>query len=350
MDPPIPDFSTLAFRFIPTRCFFTATYDAATGVFSRPERRTDPTLSVHLASTALHYGQACFEGLKAFAQADGKVRIFRPRLNAERIIQSAARVAMPAPSVELFLEMVTLAVQQNMDYIPPYGSGGALYIRPFLYGESGTLVLEPAERVVFCVFVTPVGDYYRAGIKAVHALVVDDFNRAAPLGNGDVKLAGNYAPSLPSSTKARKLGYPITLFLDPIENKYVDEFATSNFVGIKHDGTLCTPKSRSILKSVTRISLFELAASWGWKTEEGQIEWKHVQQGMFTEVVACGTAVVVTPIGKICTQDGEEVVFGDGTTMGERTSKLFYTVRGIQNGTEEDVLGWMYPKEGISAM
>jgi len=204
--------------------------------------------------------------------------------------------------------------------------------------------LKPSDEMTFMVLVTPVGDYYKD--KALAAYMVGDFDRAAPLGMGTYKVAGNYASALQSSCQAKAQGYPITLFLDPMEHKYVEEFATSNFVGITQDGTLVTPKSNCILRSITRLSLFELAEKkLGWKVEERKVPWEEVEQGGFKEVAACGTAVVVTAIGRI--RNGEkDVVVGNGET-GEGVRKLYEELKGIQLGEKEDKFEWMYPKEGI---
>merc|ERR1711871_765737 len=271
-------------------------------------------------ATALHYGQSLFEGLKAFACKDGSVRLFRPTANAARMARGAARTLMEAPDEALFVEACSKVVRENLDYVPPYGSGGALYIRPLLYGAGPRIGLQPSDAYDFLVLATPVGDYYKGGLgKPVKACVVEEYDRAAPRGVGSVKLAGNYAPDLKPNTEAKQSGYPIGLYLDAGSRTYVEEFSTSNFVGICGEtGKYVTPESDAILPSITNDSLMKLS-----------------------EVAACGTAVVLTPVGSI-SRNGEDYVLDHNTEPGPTCLDLYTRLTDIQRGDAPDEDGWTH--------
>jgi branched-chain amino acid aminotransferase len=299
---------------------------------------------LHIAATALHYGQACFEGLKAFCHEDGEVYCFRPEENAARMQASSRRIVMEELPTDLFVSAVKQVVRDNVEYVPPYGSNGALYIRPVLFGSGPRIGVQPADEYTCLIMVIPVGEYYKGGLsKPVDALVVTDYDRAAPRGVGGVKVAGNYAADLLPNMKSKKRGFPIGLYLDARTQSTIEEFSTSNFVGINNAQRLyVTPKSGSVLPSITNKSLMQLARDMGYTVEEREIPVQELET--FDEVLAVGTAVVVTPIGSVTLMDestGTEKVYEFGNhELGETTKKLYQRVRAIQNGEEEDIHGW----------
>lgn len=299
----------------------------------------DPYLSVHIAATALHYGQSAFEGLKAFRSKDGKVGIFRPQENARRMQTASQRIVMPEIPEKMFVESVSWAVRENIDYLPPYGSGGSLYIRPLLFGSGSEIGLGPAKEYTFLVLVTPVGAYFQEGIQAFDARVVEDYDRAAPLGVGYVKLAGNYAASLLPGKLSKEAGFPLALYLDAKERRYIDEFGTSNFIGIDKKGVYVTPKSPSILPSITNRSLMTLAEDSGLRVEQRRVAFEELSD--FREIGACGTAVVIAPVKKIVRGD-REIVIQDHSGFGPQLKKLYDRFRGIQFGEIKDQHGWLH--------
>jgi len=310
----------------------------------------EPYINVHIAATGLHYGQSCFEGLKAFATKDGGVRLFRPDENAKRMRNSGERTMMPALEDGAFVEACRRVVADNLAYVPPYGSGGALYLRPLLFGSGARIGLQPAAEYKLLVMVMPVGDYYKGGLaRPVAAKVVEGYDRAAPQGVGHVKVAGNYAADLLPNQLNKKAGYPISLYLDAKTHTFIEEFSTSNFFGIKHGptaggpegATYVTPDSAAVLPSITNKSLMELAAAEGLKVERRAVPVKELAE--FDEVCACGTAVVITPVGSF--QAGEtEYVVGKGTAedaeVGAISKHLYDRIRAIQVGDEPDQFGW----------
>jgi branched-chain amino acid aminotransferase len=304
----------------------------------------DPFISLHIGATALHYGQACFEGLKAFCHEDGEVYVFRPEENAARMQRSCFRTMMPELPTEAFLEGIQKAVQDNIEYVPPYGSNGSLYIRPLLFGSGPRIGLQPADEYTFLIMVIPVGDYYKGGLaNPVNGLIISDFDRAAPQGVGSVKVAGNYAADLLPNMLGKKKGYPIGLYLDSKTQTLIEEFSTSNFVGINNKNKkYVTPKSPSVLPSVTNKSLMQIAKDEGFTVEERDIYMDELAD--FDEVIAVGTAVVITPIGSITKvgDDGSETVFefGEKDKLGETTKLLYKKIRALQNGEVEDKYNW----------
>jgi len=294
----------------------------------------DITLSV--AANCLHYGQALFEGLKAFHCKDGKVRIFRPDENGMRLNASARRLLMPEFPVDCFVKAVKTVVKANIDYIPPYGTGGSLYIRPVMIGTSPQIGVGASSEYELIILVTPVGPYYKGGIKPVDAMISRDYDRAAPHGMGHVKAAGNYAASLLPSKLAKEAHCPVALFLDPATHQWVDEFGTSNFLAITNDGTYVTSQSSSILPSITNKSLMEIAAKMGIKTERRPVRVTELPE--FAEVAACGTAVVITPVGRIF--DGDQV-YTYSQEIGPMLKKLYDEMTGIQYGERPDLLNYM---------
>lgn len=308
------------------------------GKWETPVLTDDQTITMSMAATCLHYGQESFEGLKAFRGADGKIRIFRPEENARRMIRSAEYIRMVAPTEELFIECCKKVVLANEKYIPPYGTGASLYIRPLLIGTGAQVGVKPADEYLFMIFVTPVGPYYKTGFNAIKVIVDRDHDRAAPHGTGHIKVGGNYAASLLSGEEAHKKGYPSVLYLDAKEKKYIDECGAANFFGIR-DGSYITPKSSSVLPSITNLSLRKLAEDMGLKVEERQVEFAELNT--FEEAGACGTAAVISPIGTIFDpENGKTYTFGNGTNAGEWSEKLYNALRGIQLGEIPDPYGW----------
>lgn len=309
------------------------------GKWSDPEVSSSEYIDVHIAATGLHYGQEAFEGMKAYMGKDGKVRVFRWQENAKRMILSANGVNMAPVPEELFGEALFRVINLNRKFVPPYGSGATLYIRPLLYGSGAEVGVKPASEYTFLVFVTPVGPYFREGIKPVNMMICRDVDRAAPLGTGIFKVGGNYAASLRALVRAKEAGFSSVIFLDAKEKKYIDECGPANFFGIK-DNTYITPKSESILNSITNMSLIDLAGTLGIRAERRRVPVEELSS--FTEAGACGTAAVISPIGKIVDPD-KNIIYEycrDGKP-GEVTMKLYNKLVAIQNGDAADEFGWM---------
>jgi branched-chain amino acid aminotransferase len=331
------DWKNLPFGYIKTdyniRCFY------KNGKWGKPEVSSSEYIDVHIAATGLHYGQEAFEGMKAYMGKDGKVRVFRWNENAKRLVSSAKGVKMAPVPVELFGEAIFQVIKLNKKFVPPYGSGASLYIRPLLYGSGAEVGVKPSAEYTFLVFVTPVGPYFKGGVKPVNMLICRDVDRAAPLGTGIFKVGGNYAASLRALVTAKEGGYASTIFLDAREKKYIDECGPANFFGIK-DNTYITPKSESILNSITNMSLIEIAKGLGMKTERRRVPVEELST--FEETGACGTAAVISPIGKIVDPDKNMIYeyCRDGKP-GSATMKLYNKLIGIQYGDEADEFGWM---------
>jgi len=337
------DWSNLSFEFLPTNGYVQA--DCVDGVWSAPVVKTDPYIPLHIAANCLHYGQACFEGLKAFTTCAGEIVLFRPDQNAKRMALSAERICMTCPSEELFVTACQMAVAANREFVPPYGTGASLYIRPLLIGTEATVGIKPSSTYSFIVLVTPVGPYYKHGFSPVEAVVIEGYDRAAPYGTGRAKTAGNYAASLKPNLLAKEQGYPIVLFTDPREHKYVDEFGTSNFVGITPHGEYKTPMSPSILQGITNDSLQVLSREMGMTVVKEAIALDDLDQ--FSEVGACGTAAVITPVHII--NDGERrFIFGKPDVAGEVLTSLFQQLQGIQYGEIEDKYGWLIAVDKVN--
>jgi branched-chain amino acid aminotransferase len=309
------------------------------GKWSKLEVSSSEYIDIHIAATGLHYGQEAFEGLKAYMGKDGKIRLFRWEENAKRLISSADGIKMEPVPVDMFREALFKVIELNKRFVPPYGSGATLYIRPLLYGSGAEVGVKPASEYTFLVFVTPVGPYFKGGVKPVNMLICRDIDRAAPMGTGIYKIGGNYAASMRAIIAAHEGGYSNTIFLDAKEKKYVDECGPANFFGIK-DNTYVTPKSESILNSITNMSLIEIAKSLGMKTERRQIPVEELST--FAEAGACGTAAVISPIAKIF--DPEKNMIYEYCKNGEpgtETMKLYKKLTSIQNGDEPDTFGWI---------
>jgi branched-chain amino acid aminotransferase len=329
------DWKALGFKYMDTHCHIRYVWRG--GAWDTGELVAEPYLNMHIAAACLHYGQAAFEGLKAFRCKDGKARIFRPQANGERMFNTARRTCMAQVPVEMFVDAVKRVVKANEDYLPPFGTGGSMYIRPLLIGSAPQIGVAPSEEYTFIVMVMPVGPYYKGGLKPVRAIILDDYDRAAPQGMGDVKVAGNYAASLFAHEAAKHAGYPVELYLDAKTHTLVEEFATSNFIGIKPDGTYVTPDSRSVLPSVTNNTLKQIAADLGMKVEVRPVPFEEI--GTFVEIAACGTAVVVTPVCEI-TRGSHVFKISDPDGCGPVLQKLYETVQGIQYGELPDTHGW----------
>ena len=331
------DWGCLPFGYIKTdfniRCIY------KNGKWGKLEISSSEYIDIHIAATGLHYGQEAFEGLKAYMGKDGKIRLFRWEENAKRLIASADGIKMAAFPVEMFREALFKVIHLNKRFIPPYGSGATLYIRPLLYGSGAEVGVKPALEYTFLVFVTPVGPYFKDGVKPVNMLICRDVDRAAPMGTGIYKVGGNYAASMRAIIAAHDGGYSNTIFLDAKEKKYVDECGPANFFGIK-DNTYVTPKSESILNSITNMSLLEIAKSHGMKTERRKVPVDELSS--FVEAGACGTAAVISPIAKIFDPEKNKIYeFCKDGQPGFETMKLYKKLTAIQNGDEPDQFGWV---------
>ena len=308
------------------------------GSWGNLEWHTNEYINMHMAATCLHYGQEAFEGLKAFRGVDGKIRIFRLGENAKRLASSCRGICMPELPEGLFEEAVIMAVKNNIDFIPPYGSGASLYIRPVLFGYTAQVGVNPAKDYMLIVFVTPVGPYFKGGFSTNPYVITRKYDRSAPLGTGIYKVGGNYAASLAAHQEAHDKGYSSEFYLDAKEKKYIDECGAANFFGIK-DNTYITPKSSSILPSITNKSLMQIAEDLGLKVERRPIALEELES--FEEAGACGTAAVISPIQRLDDLDNNKsYVFSKDGKPGPICTMLYNKLRAIQNGEAEDIHGW----------
>ena len=331
------DWANLGFGFSDVNCHVRAVWkDGRWGEF---EFVKDPYITLHIGASCLHYGQECFEGIKAFRQKSGRIVIFRPEENARRMYRTAVRCVMPPVPEEMFLDALDKVVAANEEFVPPYGTGGSLYLRPLLIGTGPQIGVAPAKEYTFMVMVMPVGAYYKGGLKPVRAVILDDWDRAAPHGMGDVKVGGNYAASLFAHEKAKREGWPVELYLDAKEHKYVEEFSTSNFLGITKDGRYVTPDSCSVLPSVTNMSLRQCAKDLGIKVEVRPVPYTEIKK--FQAVAALGTAVVITPVWEI-TRGREVIKVSDPNVVHPTLQKLYDRVQGIQYGLVKDTHKWCF--------
>lgn len=309
------------------------------GKWSPVEVTDSEYINMHMAATCLHYGQEAFEGLKAFTGIDGKIRIFRLEENCKRINNSAVGLIMPEIPLEMFREAVLKVVQLNKKYIPPYGEGASLYIRPLLIGTGPEVGVKPSREYMFMIFVGPVGPYFKEGFNPVKMQIVRDFDRAAPLGTGHIKVGGNYAASLRAGVRAHAEGFASCIFLDAKEKKYIDEAGPANFFGIKGN-TYITPNSHSILPSITNMSLRTIAQDIGMKVELRPVAVEELAD--FDEVGACGTAAVISPICSIHDRDSEKVYqYCKEGKAGNVSLKLYTILRDIQDGKTLDKFHWI---------
>jgi len=331
------DWQNLGFGYMKTDYNIRCTYKD--GAWGDLEVSDSEMVTMHMAATCIHYGQESFEGLKAFRGADNKIRVFRMDENAKRMQDSSMGTMMAVLPIEKFEEAVVKAVKLNERFVPPYESGAALYIRPFLFGTGAQVGVKPANEYMFILFVTPVGPYFKGGFQTTPFVIMREFDRSAPLGMGKYKVGGNYAASLVAGAKAHELGYSNVFYLDAVEKKYIDECGAANFFGIKNN-TYVTPKSSSILPSITNKSLMVLAEDMGMKVERRQIPVEEL--ATFEEAGACGTAAVISPIERIDDYDEKiSYVFTKDGKPGPISEKLYKKLRGIQYGDEPDTHGWV---------
>ncbi|MEG1580132.1 MAG: branched-chain amino acid aminotransferase [Bacteroidaceae bacterium] len=331
------DWANLPFGYIKTdynvRCYY------RNGEWGEMEVSSSENISMHMAATCLHYGQEAFEGLKAFRCPDGKIRIFRMDENAARLQSTCRGILMPELPTDRFEEMIKKVVKLNEKFIPPYESDAALYIRPLLIGTGAQVGVHPAEEYAFVVFVTPVGPYFKGGFACTNYVIIREFDRSAPLGTGIYKVGGNYAASLRANKMAHDAGYSCEFYLDAKEKKYIDECGAANFFGIKNN-TYITPKSSSILPSITNKSLQQLAKDLGMSVESRQIPEEELDT--FEEAGACGTAAVISPIAHIDDlEKNKSYVISKNGQPGPMCTKLYKKLRNIQYGIESDTHNWV---------
>ncbi|KAJ9640228.1 hypothetical protein H2204_003453 [Knufia peltigerae] len=348
--PPVStiDWSNVGFKVREVNGHIESTFRYSSGsnpTWSKPRWVTSPHLSVHGMAPGLNYGVQCYEGMKAFRQPDGSITIFRPDQNAKRMQRSAEYISVPAVPEDLFVESVNLAVALNAEFVPPHETGAAMYIRPLLFGSSAQLGLSPPDEYTFVVFVMPTGVYH--GVHAVDALILEDFDRAAPEGTGSAKVGGNYAPVLRHSERARNAGYGITLHLDSKTRSEIDEFSTSGFLGVRRDGdrtTVVVPDSKNVIKSVTSESACQIARDvFGYAVERRRIAYEELPE--FKEVMAAGTAASLVPIKSITMKsrgDTFHYPVNDKLEPGPVCTELLTTLKGIQQGKVEDQFGWNF--------
>ena len=330
------DWSSLGFGYIETDASYVSNYKD--GAWDDGVITPDHTITMNECACVLQYSQSCFEGLKAYTTEDGHIVAFRPDLNAQRMVDTCARLEMPAFPVDRFIDAVEQVVKANEAWVPPYGSGATLYIRPYMFGYNSVIGVKPADEYQFRILVTPVGPYFKGGAKPI-TIRVSDFDRAAPNGTGHVKAGLNYAMSLHAIVDAHKKGFDENMYLDPATRTKVEETGGANFIFIKGNKFI-TPKSSSILPSITRRSLEVVAKDYlGLEVEEREVFFDEVAS--FDECGLCGTAAVISPVGKI-NDHGKEICFPSGMDdMGPVTKKLYDTLTGIQMGRIEAPEGWI---------
>ncbi|WP_243182651.1 branched-chain amino acid aminotransferase [Blautia stercoris] len=331
------DWSSLGFGYVKTDYRYVSNFK--NGAWDEGGLTTDDTITLSECAGVLQYAQTVFEGMKAYTTEDGHIVTFRPDLNAARMVDSAKRLEMPVFPEDRFVEAVVETVKANAAYVPPYGSGATLYIRPYMFGSDAVIGVKPANEYQFRVFTTPVGPYFKGGAKPI-TIRVSDFDRAAPHGTGHIKAGLNYAMSLHAIVDAHNQGYDENMYLDAATRTKVEETGGANFLFVTKDNTVVTPKSNSILPSITRRSLLYVAEHYlGLKVEEREVYLNEVKD--FAECGLCGTAAVISPVGKIV-DHGKEIVFPSGMEkMGPTTQKLYETLTGIQMGRIEAPEGWL---------
>lgn len=332
------DWANLGFGYIQTDKRYVSNFK--NGAWDAGALVDDANITMSECAGVLQYAQTVFEGLKAYTTEDGHIVTFRPDLNAERMEQSAARLEMPVFDKDRFVDAITQVVKANAAYVPPYGSGATLYLRPYMFGSSPVIGVKPAEEYQFRVFCTPVGPYFKGGVKPL-TIKISDFDRAAPHGTGNIKAGLNYAMSLHAIVTAHKEGYDENMYLDAATRTKVEETGGANFLFVTKDGKVVTPKSDSILPSITRRSLIYVAKEYlGLEAEEREIYTDELAD--MAECGLCGTAAVISPVGKIV-DHGKEICLPTGMTeMGPVTKKLYDTLTGIQMGRIEAPEGWIH--------
>ena len=338
MDKKNIDWANIGFGYVQTDKRFVSNFKD--GKWDDGHLTDDATVVISECAGVLQYAQTCFEGMKAYTTEDGRVVVFRPDLNAKRMEDSAKRLEMPVFPQDRFVKAIEETVKANLAYVPPYGSGATLYIRPYMFGSSSVIGVKPAEEYQFRVFTTPVGPYFKGGAKPI-TIKVSDFDRAAPHGTGHIKAGLNYAMSLHAIVTAHAEGFDENMYLDAATRTKVEETGGANFIFVTKDNTVVTPKSNSILPSITRRSLMYVAEHYlGLKVEEREVYFDEVKD--FAECGLCGTAAVISPVGKI-NDHGKEICFPSGMEeMGPITKKLYDTLTGIQMGRIEAPEGWIY--------
>ena len=331
------DWANLGFGYVKTDYRFVSNFKD--GAWDDGILTEDANVVINECAGVLQYAQTVFEGMKAYTTQDGRIVTFRPDLNAERMAQSAARLEMPVFPQDKFVEAVIKVVKANEAYVPPYGSGATLYVRPYMFGSNPVIGVKPADEYQFRILTTPVGPYFKGGVKPL-TIRVSDFDRAAPNGTGHIKAGLNYAMSLHAIVDAHKQGYDENMYLDAATRTYVEETGGANFLFVTRDGKLVTPKSNSILPSITRRSLIQVAQEYlGLEAEEREIPLEEVKD--MAECGLCGTAAVISPVGKIV-DHGKEICLPSGMTeMGPITKKLYETLTGIQMGSIKAPEGWV---------
>lgn len=335
------DWSNLGFGYMKTDKRFVANFKD--GAWDDGVITEDDKVVISECAGVLQYAQTCFEGMKAYTTQDGHVVIFRPDMNAERMANSCRRLEMPVYPEDKFVEAVAKTVKANDAWVPPFGSGASLYIRPYMFGSNPVIGVKPADEYQFRILVTPVGPYFKGGAKPL-TIKVSDFDRAAPHGTGHIKAGLNYAMSLHAIVTAHEEGYAENMYLDPATRTKVEETGGANFIFVTKDGKVVTPKSDSILPSITRRSLIHVAKEYlGLEVEEREVLFDEVKD--FAECGLCGTAAVISPVGKI-NDHGKEICFPSGMEkMGPTIQKLYDTLTGIQMGKIEAPKGWIYTVE-----
>ena len=331
------DWSNLGFGYVKTDYRYVSNFK--NGAWDEGTLSTDDMVTISECACVLQYAQTVFEGMKAYTTEDGHIVVFRPDLNAERMENSAKRLEMPVFPKDRFVDAIVKLVEANADYVPPYGSGATLYIRPYMFGTNAVIGVKPADEYQFRAFCTPVGPYFKGGVKPI-TIRVSDFDRAAPRGTGHIKAGLNYAMSLHAIMDAHRQGFDENMYLDPATRTKVEETGGANFLFVTKDNEVVTPKSDSILPSITRRSLVYVAKEYlGLEVEEREVYFDEVKD--FAECGLCGTAAVISPVGKIV-DHGKEICMPSGMTeMGPVTKKLYETLTGIQMGRLEAPEGWI---------
>ena len=331
------DWSNLGFGYVKTDYRYVSNFK--NGAWDEGTLSTDDMVTISECACVLQYAQTVFEGMKAYTTEDGRIVVFRPDLNAERMENSAKRLEMPVFPKDRFVDAIVKLVEANADYVPPYGSGATLYIRPYMFGTNAVIGVKPADEYQFRAFCTPVGPYFKGGVKPI-TIRVSDFDRAAPRGTGHIKAGLNYAIRLHAIMDAHRQGFDENMYLDPATRTKVEETGGANFLFVTKDNKVVTPKSDSILPSITRRSLVYVAKEYlGLEVEEREVYFDEVKD--FAECGLCGTAAVISPVGKIV-DHGKEICMPSGMTeMGPVTKKLYETLTGIQMGRLEAPEGWI---------
>ena len=331
------DWSNLGFGYVKTDYRYVSNFK--NGAWDEGTLSTDDMVTISECACVLQYAQTVFEGMKAYTTEDGRIVVFRPDLNAERMENSAKRLEMPVFPKDRFVDAIVKLVEANADYVPPYGSGATLYIRPYMFGTNAVIGVKPADEYQFRAFCTPVGPYFKGGVKPI-TIRVSDFDRAAPRGTGHIKAGLNYAMSLHAIMDAHRQGFDENMYLDPATRTKVEETGGANFLFVTKDNKVVTPKSDSILPSITRRSLVYVAKEYlGLEVEEREVYFDEVKD--FAECGLCGTAAVISPVGKIVDHGKEICMPGGMTEMGPVTKKLYETLTGIQMGRLEAPEGWI---------